>query len=131
MIITGGFNYTFTLFKKKKPFNFDLYFGSQWWTLTSECAFSLLDYCENHKEYIDYFYNTIIPDECFFQTIYMNSNFSKMRKNNLVYVNWGKNRRSPETITISCLKKLQTISKEKCLARKFDENIDLEIIKKL
>ena len=131
MIITGGFYNTFKVFKRKKPFNFEFNFGSQWWTLTSECAYDILDYCEKNPKYIDYFNNVIIPDECFFQTIFMSSKYKKTQKDNLTYINWKDNRRSPETLTINDLKLLKKVSKKKCLARKFDENIDIEIMNKL
>lgn len=131
MLITGGFNYTFKIFRRKKSFPFDFYFGSQWWTLTSECAFYMLDYCDNNQNYIDYFNNVIIPDECFFQTIFMSSEFSNKRNDNLVFVNWKNNRRSPETLTINDLELLNSKKNSKCLARKFDLDIDDEIIKNI
>ena len=131
MLFTGGFNHTFSLFKRKKPFDFDFYFGSQWWTLQSECAFSLLDYCNNHPEYINYFENSIIPDECFFQTLFMNSKYNNKRFDNLTYVNWGNNRRSPEIILINDYNKLLNISGQKYFARKFDYDYDKKIVNKI
>lgn len=131
MIITGGYNHTFKIFKRKKSFNFEFQFGSQWWTLTSECAYDILKYCDEHPEYINYYNNVIIPDECFFQTLFMNSKYSKLRKNNLVFVNWKDNRRSPETLTMHDLSTLKNASKDKCLARKFDLDKDIDIINNL
>lgn len=131
MLITGGFYNTFRIFKRKKTFDFEFNFGSQWWTLTSECAYYMLDYCETHPQYIDYFNNVIIPDECFFQTIFMSSKYKKTQKDNLTYVNWKDNRRSPETLTIDDLNLLKKVSKKKCLARKFDLDIDIDIINNL
>lgn len=131
MFITGGFYHTFKIFKRKKPFDFEFNFGSQWWTLTSECAYYILDYCETHPQFIDYFNNAIIPDECFFQTIFMASKYKKTQKDNLTFVNWKQNRRSPETLTINDLDLLKKVSKKKCLARKFDEDVDKEIFNKL
>ena len=131
MILTGGFSYTFGFIKRKKPFNFDFEFGSQWWCLTSQCAYYILDYCDKHPEYIKYYENTIIPDECFFQTIFMHSPFNNNYSDNLTFVNWKDNRRSPETLTIQDYGKIKEKSKTKCFARKFDEEIDKEIIKKI
>ena len=128
MILTGGLKYTFKIFRRKRNFDFDFYFGSQWWTLTSECAYDLLDYCDENPKYIKYFDNVIIPDECFFQTLFMNTKYSKLRKDNLTFVNWKNNKRSPENLTINDLSILKQISKEKCLARKFDIDVDDEII---
>ena len=131
MFFTGGFNYTFKIFRRKKSFNFDFYFGSQWWTLTTDCAYYILNYCDNNPDYINYFNNSIIPDECFFQTLFMNSPFSNNRKGNLTFVNWKNNRRSPETLLLSDYDKLMKNSNSKIFARKFDIDVDNEIILKL
>lgn len=127
MILTGGFSYTLPLFRRKKTFDFEFEFGSQWWTLTSECAYFLLDYCENNREYINYFKNTIIPDECFFQTLFMNSNFKNNYKSNLTFVNWKNNRRSPETLTSIDYSMLKELSGKYFFARKFDYKVDNKI----
>ncbi len=131
MVLTGGFRHTFSIFKRKKPFDFEFYFGSQWWTLTSDCAYDILAYCKNHKEFINYFENSIIPDECFFQTLFMNTKYNKNRLDNLTYVNWGKNRRSPETLLINDYDKLKKASKSKIFARKFDYDVDMKIVNKI
>ena len=128
MLLTGGFNYTFRFFRRKKTFNFDFYFGSQWWTLTTDCAYYILDYCDNNPDYIKYFDNSIIPDECFFQTLFMSSPYSNNRKDNLTFVNWKDNRRSPETLTIKDVELLKEKSNNKCFARKFDRDVDDSII---
>lgn len=131
MIITGGYNYTFPFFRRKKPFDFDFYFGSQWWTITYDCANYIKEYCTKNDKYIRYFEKSIIPDECFFQTIIMQSKYSKSIQNNLTYINWGKNRRSPETITIEDFAKLKKINNEYFFARKFDIDEDKKIVDKI
>lgn len=131
MIVTGGFGHTFKLFLRKKPFDFDFYFGSQWWCLTSQCAFDLLKYSEENINYINYFDNVIIPDECFFQTLFMNSKYKSKQKDYLTFVNWKEDRRSPETLTINDLELLMNQSDKKCFARKFDYNVDKDIVDSL
>ena len=130
MLITGGFEYTFKLFRRKKSFNFDFQFGSQWWTLTSDCAFSILEYCDDNPDFVNYFEHCMIPDECFFQTIFMSSKYANKKKNYLTYVNWKNDRRSPETLTIEDYDKLSSIE-NKFFARKFDIKIDKRIIEKI
>lgn len=127
-IITGGNRYTFPAFRRKKPFDFDFEFGSQWWTLTSEAAYWCLDYCNGHPEYLEYFKKCIIPDECFFQTLYTASPYKNARRTNLTYINWGSNRRSPETLTLNDIDKLLEKRPKYCIARKFDLN-NREVIK--
>ena len=131
MIATGGFTYSFKFFRRKKPINGDFYFGSQWWTITLDFAKYIIDYTNSNPNYIEYFKNTIIPDECFFQTLFMNSEFKNKRLNNLTFVNWGKNRRSPETITINDYEKILHSKRFYAFARKFDIDVDEEIIKKI
>lgn len=127
-IITGGYNYTFPIFRRRKPFDFDFYFGSQWWCLTFECLKYILDYYNGHPEYVDYFEKSIIPDECFFQTLFMASPFRETRVNNLTFVNWGSNHRSPEVLTKSDYEKLNKLSNNYFFARKFDCDVDKDII---
>lgn len=129
MILTGGFNHTFKIFKRKKPIDYNFQFGSQWWTLTYGAAMYILDYCNNNPKYLKYFEHCIIPDECFFQTLFMASPYRNKRKTNLTFVNWKGDRRSPSTLTIEDKEMLKDKSKDFCIARKFDFEIDSEIIK--
>ena len=131
MIITGGRHHTFKIFKRRKPFEGEFYFGSQWWTLTWECINYILNYCNENKNYIKFFNNTIVPDECFFQTIVMNSPFKNTVKDNLTFVNWGKNNRSPELITKSQLSEILKNNNKYYFARKFDISIDKSVIDKI
>ena len=120
MILTGGYHHTFSAFIRRKPFNFDFVFGSQWWTLCEDAALELLDYNDKHPEVLEYFKKSIIPDECFFQTLFMRGPYSSKSSMNLTYINWGKNRRSPETLTSSDLEMLNEKAATYCFARKFE-----------
>lgn len=128
MLLTGGFRHTFSIFKRRKPCVNKFYFGSQWWILTSEAAYYCLDFSLSNPNYLDYFDKCIIPDECYFQTIIMNSKYSSYIRQPLTYVNWGKNRRSPETLITSDYEKLKMLSETNLFARKFDINYDSDII---
>lgn len=121
IFVTGGHRYTFPMFIRKKPFAFDFSFGSQWWTLTSEAAFEILVYSDSHPEILKYYEKSIIPDESFFQTIFMRGPYSEQRAMNLTFINWGSNRRSPETLTEKDSEKLSHAMQEGfCFARKFE-----------
>ena len=119
-IFTGGYSHTFPLFIREKPFDFELAFGSQWWTLTCEAAYEILEYSDNHSEILDYFSKAMIPDECFFQTLFMHGSFSKDRSRSLTYVYMGRNTRHPEIITDRHLIRISKIKNDFCFARKFD-----------
>lgn len=128
LVVTGGRFHTFKIFKRKKTFDGEFYFGSQWWTITDDCANYILKFCEEHEEYIEFFENTIVPDECFFQTIIMNSCFKDSVKNNLTFVNWGNNSRSPDLITSSKLPEIIKKNSEYFFARKFDTSVESNIL---
>ena len=76
-----------TLLDRKNILNVDFYYGSQWWTLTYECAKEIYDILLK-GEYIDYYKGSLVPDESIFQTIYMNSRFKDKYYDKLTYVNW-------------------------------------------
>ena len=120
MIFTGGYRHTFSPFIRCKPFEFDFAFGSQWWTLTSTSAFEILEYSDSHPEILKYYEKCIIPDECFFQSMFMRGPYKDKRAMNLNFANWGKNRRSPEVLTLEDIEKIKEASKKYCFARKFD-----------
>ena len=120
-IATGGYRHTFKLFTKRKPFEGELAFGSQWWTLTSEAAFEILHYNDKHPNVLEYFKNTIIPDECFFQTLFMIGTYRDKRKPSLTFSYLEKNGRHSETMTGKKYEIIREAGKQKCFARKFDD----------
>lgn len=129
--ITGGHRHTFSLFVRNKPFDFDFSFGSQWWTLTADAAYEILECSEKHPEYLEYFKKSIIPDECYFQTIFLKGSYMKQRSMNLTFINWGSNRRSPEILTINDIEKIRKASIEFSFARKMDLVLSKELITEL
>lgn len=127
MILTGGYRHTFSLFVRHKPFDFEFSFGSQWWTLTSSAAFEILEYNDKHSEILKYYEKSIIPDECFFQSMFMRGPYKDKRTMNLTFINWGKNRRSPEILTAKDYEKIREQGKTYCFARKFDQSVSREL----
>lgn len=126
---TGGWNHTFPIIKRKLKDNFKYYFGSQWWCLNEIMVEWILNYLDNHPEYIKLFQHSLCPDECFFQTLVMNSPCVDNVKPYLHYVKWEAGTSSPKTLTVIDYEGLKKT--EKMLARKFDIEIDLKIIEKL
>lgn len=131
MILTGGYRHTFSLFIRQKPFDFDFSFGSQWWTITAEAAFEILEYSDRYPEVLKYFKKSIIPDECFFQTLFMRGSYRDKRTMNLTFINWGKNRRSPEVLTIEDTEIIKDACNTFCFARKFEVGQSAELIRHL
>lgn len=127
IFLTGGVNKTM-LFKRKNLLNLDFYFGSQWWTLTYECAREIFDMMKDPK-YLNFYKHCLVPDESIFQTLYMKSNFKNTYSDILTYIDWDNNSNHPKTFKIKDYNAL--IDLEYLMARKFDENIDDEVIEKI
>ena len=126
---TGGWNQTFSIIKRLKPANVQYYFGSQWWCLNDAMVKWIYNFLENYPEYIKLFKHSLCPDECFFQTLVMNSPFANTTKPYLHYIKWEKGKSSPKTLTTIDYEELKKT--EKLIARKFDINVDAEIIERL
>lgn len=125
IMATGG--NTKTIFaKRRNTTGLKFYFGSQWWNLTYECVQYINDYVKKHPSVLNFYENAVCSDECFFQTIFMNSKFRVTQKDYLTLVDWSENKRSPRTFRISDLDRL--INSDFLMARKFDEKEDSEII---
>lgn len=107
------------------------YGGSLWWILTNDSIEYLISkyYSLNLSKKLKY---TSCIDEVFFQTILCNSKFkNNIINNNYRYIDWsdhiqGKNKGNPNILTKKDY--LKIINSGKFFARKFDENIDTEIL---
>ncbi len=124
--LTGGFNRTFKCFKRRNTVGMEFEFGSQWWCLTFDCVKWMKEYVDTHKEYRAYFENCLTPDECFFQTLFMNSPFKDTKQGKLTYLEWDINGNNPKVFGKKDYDLL--ISRRELFARKFDMDVDSEII---
>lgn len=124
--ITGGYNRTFLIFRRKNVTGLEFYFGSSWNCLNRETVSWILNYLSCHKEYEEFFKNCICPDESFFQTLIMNSPFKEKRKDILTYIDWSEGKKSPKTLTTTDFYNM--IESGYYLARKLDEEIDSQLI---
>jgi hypothetical protein len=117
------------LFKVENPYFKDknIYMGSSWFTLTGEAIKYILDSIT--PELIENFRKTTCADEHFFQTILMNSQFKdRIESYNLTYIDWSEGNPNPKTLTMEDYPKL--LESSKFFARKFDIDVDKEILKK-
>ncbi len=75
--------------KRKNLEGFNLYTGSQWFTLSRECVEYIFKYLEENNKYLLDFKYTFCPDEEFFQILILNSKFKeKVINDNLRYIDW-------------------------------------------
>ena len=118
----------FPLIKRSTPEN--IYYGSSWWNLTNNAVKYILDYVEKNPDYLKRFNYTWGSDEFFFQSILMSSDFKDHCVNDcLRYLVWN----GGTTFDLK-MKDYESIKKnigDNLFARKFDENIDNDIIDKL
>jgi hypothetical protein len=117
--MTGGYNRTFSLFRRKPIDGMRFFFGSQWICLTCKTLNWMIEYMEDHPEYYQYFKNCNCPDESFFQTLVMNSPYAEQRMDYLHYLEWPTGKSNPKVLTIEDYQKL--VDSDKLMARKFDD----------
>ncbi len=114
----------------KKPFlkNLDIYMGSSWFTITNNAVEYILDSIDD--KLIEGFRSTTCSDEHFIQTLLMNSPFKeRVVRENIVYIYWSEGNPNPKILTMDDYLKLKNSTK--LFARKFDIDVDADIINKI
>jgi len=105
------------------------YIGGQWMILTRSCCEFICNSTEV-KKFEDYYLNTLIADESFFQTVLMNTSFDGILvdddKRAIIWIPDGDIKLRPKTFTETDLDFLQTGNH--LFARKFDDHVDNQII---
>ena len=127
--VSGGKKHTYKLFQRKKPFE-KFYYGSCWWCLPYDCVKELYEIIKNNPSYLEFFSHSLCSDESFFQTLFMQTSYKDKSNDYLVYVDWSELKSSPRILTEKDFDFL-TNQREYFFARKFDIDIDEEILKKL
>lgn len=107
------------------------YGHSQWFTATSDFIKYALDFFRNNPDYLSFLKTMWGPDEFLFNSLIMNSPFRSniSEKKNLRYIDWSEGNASPKVLKMEDFEKV--INSNCFIARKFDENVDKEIIEKI
>lgn len=115
----------------RKTLPFEIYAGSQWFTLSRDCVYHILNEVEDKPQYINFFRKTVVPDESFFHTIIGHSLFVERVRHNLTYARWTGGS-SPEMIDENTVCKI--LEQQKCrdgygsfepfFARKFSDDLE-------
>ena len=101
--------------------------GGQWWALPMSKIRSILEFLDDHPNYLRYHQYTLLPDEIFFHSIM--ATLDGPVAPSLTYVNWDrKNTPLPVTFETEDLEELKLASVGKLFARKFDITIDSTIL---
>ncbi|MEQ3659336.1 MAG: beta-1,6-N-acetylglucosaminyltransferase [Glaciecola sp.] len=82
--------------------------GEFWHTASKRAALLLLDYAKHDSsKFIQHFRRTKIPDEAFFQTVFMNFNQLKCHHENFRYTDWSEKGQHPKYLSVSDMAKLK------------------------
>lgn len=127
--LTGGYNRTFNLCKRKNVTGLKFYFGSQWWCLNSSMVYWIMEYINQNPMYYKYYSKCLCPDESFFHTLVMNSPYKETVQDYLHYIDWSEGKHSPKTLTKNDLPSL--LKSDKLMARKFDVRVDCDVIQEI
>lgn len=113
--------------KRKIPKGYKAYAGSQWWSISSDCARYIVDFVDSNQSFVNFYKLTACPDEMFFQTIVMNSIYkTNVYNDNLRYIDWSEGQSHPKILTKNDFCHIK--SSTGLFARKFDSNFDEEIL---
>jgi hypothetical protein len=116
--------------KRVAPFERQ-YAGSQFWAFSERTFYAVLNYIREHKAALEEYYKyTSSPDEIYFHSVLMNlvaKDSTIKLKEQITYVNYF---RKNNVFITEDFDKL-TSEKGKLFARKFDTDIDIEILNKL
>ncbi|MBQ9011208.1 MAG: hypothetical protein IJ093_00980 [Bacilli bacterium] len=117
---------------KRKIFDVKTYFGSCWFAITDDAVKYIIFQYDKYVKKLKY---TICMDEVFVHTVLLNSKFKNdIVNDNLFYIDWsdhikGLNNGNPNILKTENFDKI--IKSGKYFARKFDSEVDSEILDKL
>jgi hypothetical protein len=115
-------------FSRTLPYGLEPYGGSGLCCLPRRFVEYTLDYVSSHPKIIDFYKYSYLSGEMFFQTIIMNSPLKgDVMNDNMWYVRWpGDSRGHPPTLGKEDFDEI--MRSDKFFARKFDVNIDSDIL---
>jgi hypothetical protein len=119
--------------KRKMPFE-SFYYGAQWWGFSHKTLLKLYNYTELNKSMLfNFFKHVLLCDEIFFHTVLytlQKSDASIKIKPSLLFADWNPRENSipPATFDSSDLQQLLHQPEHKLFARKFDMDLNNEIL---
>ena len=107
------------------------YGGSHWYAITPETAQYILQFVNEHPDYLKFHTYTLFAEEIFMQSILVNSKNETIRaslvNDDLRHIDWS--RPEPPYPAIFTANDYEELAKsEKIFARKFDTNVDRKIL---
>lgn len=103
------------------------YAGATWWALTRDACEYIEAFAEEHPDLVDFFRNTVCPDEMFIHTILGNSRFGADVQPDLTYADWSAKGPSPAYLTLEHVEMLRharfsSEGREMLFARKLSDD---------
>jgi hypothetical protein len=99
--------------------------GSQWWNLSRTAVDYILGFLDDHPDYRRYHEHTLAPDELFFQSILMGTDFvdrHEVVNDALRFMRWPKDESHPRVLGLEDLPAM--LDSGKLFGRKFDAASD-------
>jgi hypothetical protein len=117
------------------------YGGSMWWALSHEACAHIVNFLDREKRVVNFYKNTVVPDETLIQTIIGNSPYRAKIQRCLTYADWSPDGPHPALITkkhLAYFRSMRQItvsddlfgSGELLFARKFSDE-SAEIVREL
>jgi Core-2/I-Branching enzyme len=109
--------------------------GSQWWNLSREAAEHVLGFVDEHPDYRRYHKHTLLPDELFFQSILLGTDFTVSHEivgDPLRFMVWpegSRHPRHPRTLDAGDLPAME--ESRDLFARKLDAAVDETVLARL
>jgi core-2/I-Branching enzyme len=106
--------------------------GHQWWNLSREAATYVLRFVEEHPDYRRYHEHTVLPDELFFQSILVGTDFGRTHEivdDSLRFMRWAKGESHPRALTVDDL--AIALAGGDLFARKFESESDPAVLARL
>lgn len=118
-------------FKRDMFFEYNIYGGSTWWSLSRECVQYIVNYTETKPAFFRRLRFTFVPEEIYIPTIVMNSTFAKnVINDNIRYTIWEyRNGNIPANLDIRDLKPI--LISNNIFARKMEYPYASELIDQL
>jgi hypothetical protein len=114
----------------RKKVKLQLYGGANWFTLNRAMATYAANYVKTNPGFLKLFRRSRCADEIILQTILLNSEFKNQISNDcLRFIDWSTGPEYPHIFRSSDQKRLET--SQNFFARKFDEQVDAQIIDEL
>lgn len=118
------------VFGKRSLDGLELWGGSNWMNLTSDCVKQMLDWIQDNPWYLKRFRFTRCADEIFFHTVILEKcKGLEIVNDNLRYIDWETGPEAPRILRVEDLDKM--FRSQKLFARKFDSSVDNAVVNKV